>query len=166
MTEDAGKVKEVIELSEEEVAQRSQTLAAKTIEREIAKNDLKEASSTARAHIKALEATINELADQVKTKQMTRYVDRQPGLPFDGEGEKEDEDDEEANPTDGDGEEGTSAESDGEPAGAIAADAKWSEGANPAPAPGTEITDPAAVMGPALPPPEGKGKGRGKHVAH
>jgi hypothetical protein len=163
--ETGGKIKEVVELSEEEVANRAQTLAAKTIEIAIMKNDLKEASSSARGRIKEMQATIDELADQVKTRQMTRYVDRQPGL-FDGK----DDDDEEAAAADTEGEEGAPAEDDEplEGGAPVPAGAACSEGPNPGPLPpGAEITDPAAVMGPPLPPSDkGKGKGRARHEHH
>lgn len=151
MADESGKIKEVVELSEEEVARRAQTLAASNIEIAIMKNDLKEASSSARAAIKAKQAIIDELADQVRTRQETRYVDRQPGLfPNDEEEDESSGDDGGHGPAD------PPAPGD---AKVVSPDAKWSEGANPAPLPdGAEVTDPGAVLGPQRPPKDGPRK--------
>jgi hypothetical protein len=156
-------VTELTMLSEEEVAARAKTLSDTILQCSMAQDDLRAHNAIKREELKGLQATIKELAEQVRTRSVKTLVDRQPGL-FDGTVAQADADDGES----GDG----SDEPDPDDDELSGAGAGWTEGSNPQPImpeddeppPGTEITDPAALAGAEEPPKRRRGRKNASEV--
>jgi hypothetical protein len=134
-------------LTEQQVAERAQTLAAKEIELRGEEDAKRAANRVVNERIKGIKAAIGELSDQVHTRVQKIMVEQQPGL-FDG-----DADDDGPPPDDEDEPEGDDEPDsipDGEYDEVVPEARPWAAG-DPEPPPGTEITDPEGVAGPDEP---------------